>query len=204
MRQFTGRKAIIISLGFFLAFFTILNANLQDKDLENPTVLLPDLKKAGYWEIEPIFINDSDANYNWSKTANDYWWCHGLGTWEQPYIIENVTIDGENGKINCIEIQNSDTYFIVRNCTLYNSSSSGADYSGIYLDNVANGTITNNTIGNNMGSGVLLCGGSINNTIFKNTIQNTGFCVYTSGYGNGNNSIYYRKLYHRWRDKVER
>lgn len=40
-----------------------------------------------------------------------------------------------------------------------------------------------------MGSGVYFCGGSINNTIFKNTIKNAIFSVNTSGYGNGNNSI---------------
>jgi len=97
---------------------------------------------AGSWEIGPIEINNNDPSKNWSITAATYEWCSGLGTFNSPYIIENVTIDGE-GTSNCISILNSNVYFVINNCTLINSG--GTSHSaGIKLENVNNGTIIKN------------------------------------------------------------
>jgi len=75
------------------------------------------LKNAGYWTLtNTIYIDDTDPNFNWSKTAEDNLWCVGNGTWSNPYKIENVTIDGLP-KVSCIFIENSNVPFIVKNCT---------------------------------------------------------------------------------------
>ncbi|MEM3040044.1 MAG: hypothetical protein QXO54_04490, partial [Candidatus Methanomethylicaceae archaeon] len=59
----------------------------------------------------------------------------GSGTPSDPYIIENWTIDAQNG--NGISIFHTDAYFIIRNCTIFNG------VYGIYMLNVTNGRIEN-------------------------------------------------------------
>jgi len=68
---------------------------------------------------------------------------YGNGTKISPFVIENKTINGNNGF--CIRIRNTNKYFILRNCTLYNGTY------GLYLSNVTNAIIYNNTIRNNTG-----------------------------------------------------
>jgi len=43
----------------------------------------------------PVLIDDLDPNFNWSRTAQENEWCYGSGSWSDPYIIENITIDAE-------------------------------------------------------------------------------------------------------------
>ena len=68
------------------------------------------------WSITPILppvsilIDDTIPEYNWSKTAEDNDWCSGSGTWGDPYIIEDLVIDGE-GITDGIEIRNSNVFF---------------------------------------------------------------------------------------------
>lgn len=93
-----------------------------------------------YWNLTgtTIFINNSDPSYNWSKIAAENEWCSGSGTWGDPYRIESVTIEG-SGTGSCLEIINSYVPFEIKNCVFYNAST------GIYLDNVSNGFLLNNT-----------------------------------------------------------
>ncbi len=114
----------------------------------------PRPKNAGYWNLTKIFVDDFDPNYDWNHTASTYGWCSGNGTWGDPYIIENVYIDGQfaipetPGKIhskNCISIYNSVKPFIIRNCTILKSGL-GEYNSGVYLRTVRNGVVFNNTI----------------------------------------------------------
>lgn len=150
----------------------------------NVDVITPDTtkveshpKNAGFWNLtgSKILVDDADPEYNWTKTAHDNEWCSGNGTWDEPYIIENVYIDGQldipetPGKIhseNCISVRNSDKPFIIRNCTLLRSGPEEYD-SGIYLRGVKNGLIFNNTI-NYCGEGVYVDWYSENNTIKEN------------------------------------
>ena len=57
-----------------------------------------------------------------------------LVAWNNPYIIENVLIDGQ-GSGNAIEIADSSVYFIIRNCTIFNSGT-GWEYPGFILEDV--------------------------------------------------------------------
>ena len=94
-----------------------------------------------YTPISPVFIDDADPNFNWSKTAADNDWCSGSGTWQDPYVIEGVYIDRQGVWAPCIEIWNSDRYFIIRNCWLNFTTDQG-----IYFGYVENGGVLSNII----------------------------------------------------------
>jgi len=88
-----------------------------------------------YNNLPSIYI-DEYTQYNW-QWVSQFYWCDGLGTAEDPYIIENKIID-LRWPSNRIEIRNSNKYFIIKNCTLLNNRSG---YSGILLHNTMNGKI---------------------------------------------------------------
>ena len=143
----TTKKFILIGLVVFLGQFDIYSVNYnyyQEKNFEykeNDDEF--ELKRAGSWEIGPIEINDDNPTKNWSFTEASYEWCNGSGTINDPYIIENVTINA-TGAINGILIENSNAYFMIRNCVVYNASSRG-----ILVERVDNGIIYNNTSSEN-------------------------------------------------------
>ncbi len=118
----------------------------------------------------PIFIDDSDPNYNWGKIVLENSWCSGFGTWNDPYVIEYVMIDGQNAG-NCIEIKNSkNSYFIIRNCKVYNAH--GGDWAGgIKLSDTNNGTLTNNNCSNNVLINGIILLACENITISGNTVN---------------------------------
>ena len=123
---------------------------------------------------EPIFIDGIATgvgahNWTWAESQP---WCYGDGSWSTPYIIENLTISGF-GLTSGIEITNSDSYFEIRNCTIYNSGTNTYD-AGIKFDNVTNAVIFNNTCSNNGYDGILLMTGSNNNTIDTTKATNNG------------------------------
>ncbi len=107
----------------------------------------------------------------------------GLGTEEDPYVIEgyNITTTSTNGIITAstkgIYITDTTKYFIIRNCLV------DADY-GIYIDDVADGTTTviNNTCSNNNYGISLFYSG--NSTVANNTCSNNnnlGIWLWYSG-----------------------
>ncbi|MBY9002710.1 MAG: right-handed parallel beta-helix repeat-containing protein [Candidatus Lokiarchaeota archaeon] len=107
-----------------------------------------------------------DGNTDWIllKNAGE---CTGSGTPSDPYIIQDLIIDG--GDIgNCIEIENSNMYFKIENCTVYNSG--GNLYAGIYFNNVENGHLINNNCSLNQ-NGIYLYHGS-DNVILNNSANN--------------------------------
>lgn len=74
------------------------------------------MKAPGSYTIcEPFRIN---CNFDFTSTA---WVTDGDGSAENPWVIENLKIDG-TGKGYCIFIGNTTDYFIVRNCFLHNAS----------------------------------------------------------------------------------
>ena len=115
-------------------------------------------------------------NGNWSTAAN-YEWCRGDGSWSNPFIIENITMDASSSPTESgIFIENSkNDYFIIKNCTVYNAPEV-PDAAGLKLKNANNGTIIDNHCNDNGGHGILLLGGSgkmcENNTIIENTANN--------------------------------
>jgi parallel beta-helix repeat protein len=73
----------------------------------------------------------------------------GNGTENDPYIIENLTIDGTGLLGSGIFIQDTTAYFIIRNCTITNFFSPSEYCYGIRFINVENGRIENTTTNNN-------------------------------------------------------
>jgi parallel beta-helix repeat protein len=105
----------------------------------------------------------------------------GSGTADDPYIIENWVIDASSA--DGIRIQDTTKYFIIRNCLVENGGV--GTYHGIYLSNVINGKIENNTCRNNT-TGIQL-NYSSNNTISNNTCRNNNWGIYL--YSSSNNNL---------------
>lgn len=152
------------------------------------------LEISGYWNLinSPIFIDDLHPTDNWDSYASQYPWCTGKGTAGEPYIIQGVIVS--SGDSDCITIWNSDAYFIIVDCIIFDSGAQlGA---GIFLHNVINGFIIyseiinnndcgikatestdifiyNNEIRGNKGQGIYMFKCS-NSEIAENTISNNG------------------------------
>jgi len=136
----------------------------------------------------PIYIDDNDPSCNWS-VAKDAGICNGSGTYSEPYVIEDLVVDC-GGSGSCIWIENSDVYFKIENCSLYNANNAGirlehvnngqlidnncsSNYFGIQSSNSNNNSISGNTANYNDNRGIYLYN-SINNTISgNNVIYNT-------------------------------
>ena len=124
------------------------------------------ISPASYWNLsQKIHINN-----NWSATASLYEWCSGSGTYLDPYVISNVTIDGK-GAGNCVLIESTSEYFKIENSILSNAGTNqGNDEGGIKLKAVRNAYLINNTISNNNDNGVVLSGCN-NITLESNVIE---------------------------------
>lgn len=166
------------------------------------------LEISGYWDLTSIFIDDSNPTADWAFTSSNYDWCTGSGTLNDPYLIENVTID-RLGSGSCIRIiKSTGVYFKIKNCTISNSGLNIED-GGIKLENTNNGFLINNTIedclnginlygncdynfiSNNyitggLSNGIYFYSGCDNNTIFNNTVDSHGTGFYMSNCNENN------------------
>ncbi len=143
--------SFVISLIFLLTIVpTISNMMLGNHGTNSSNTNFNDetrVKSSDWWDlgIYSIFI-DGDAvgvgahNWTWAVSQD---WCDGLGTWGAPYIIENVSINC-NGTDYGILIRDSNAFFRIQNCTLFNSGIDSED-AAIQLFYVTRGTIYNNT-----------------------------------------------------------
>ncbi len=131
------------------------------------------------WDIKgPITINDFPGSLNNWTWAESQAWCSGSGTELDPYILEDLIVDG-NLIDSCISISNSEAYFTIQHCTLNNSVLSGTD-AGIYLFNVTNGNIVDNSFDNHRDSAMLLSS-SDHNIVSGNLLTNSRHGIYTTG-----------------------
>ena len=106
--------------------------------------------------------------------------CSGSGTYSDPYIIENLEIDG-GGSGYGISIENSSVYFKIENCSIYNMGW-GAD-AGIRLLNVNNSQLIGNDcsysqLGIVLGDVRDYSGGCYNNTIAGNIVNSNRGGIY--------------------------
>jgi len=166
----TKMKMFFTSLMLFLMIFTISSqVNIEkriDTIEENLKIRTPNLKLAGFWD-NFTFIHITDLNWT---VANQSDWCSGSGTWGNPYLIENMIINASNSPIGCgIFIENStNDYFKIKNVTIFGAAM------GIKLENSNKGTIINNSLSDNIGSGISMFN-CVNNTISKNRLINNGW-----------------------------
>ncbi|NVM19720.1 MAG: right-handed parallel beta-helix repeat-containing protein [Candidatus Lokiarchaeota archaeon] len=178
------------------------------------------LKSSGYWNLTgtSIHIDNDDPSRNWAITTATNEWCSGSGTWSDPFVIENITINGQNTGHDSILIVNSDVFFSIRNCSLIggagraiylkntdngiliNNNCSG-DQRGIFLENSNNNTLQNNIINDNMYDGIEIQSytdkNSNNNIIFNNTIKRNeynGIYLTTDYYHCDHTTISYNRI----------
>ncbi|MEJ2293767.1 MAG: right-handed parallel beta-helix repeat-containing protein [Candidatus Lokiarchaeota archaeon] len=145
---------------------------MKNVDLNNDPIKF--VKGSAYWDL-PFKVHIYN---NWSETALTYEWCSGSGTWSDPFIIENITIDSQYFG-NAISIEYTSVYFKIRNCKFDN-----ADY-GIHLNLVDNGHILNCSCSNNHESGIYIKNCE-NNTIENNILMDSGI---ESSRGTGDSGI---------------
>ncbi len=127
---------ILISLSF--PIISILTEERIDRIPNDDFLAVSD-----YWIFNGSVIH---IDNNWSLTESTYDWCTGNGTVENPYIIENVTIDAQEG--TGIIIEHTNEYFRIQNCTINNTGEWNGLYyeAGIRVSYSNNGIIHNNTI----------------------------------------------------------
>jgi len=156
-------KLVITEYG---RLFSVMFSSLVYSD--HPYIRIVEYLKGNY--ENPIFIDGSATGvgaHNWSwAVAQD--WCDGSGVFFDPYVIEDLVIDGR-GSGSTIFIQNSNKHFTIENCTLSNTGEDWWD-AGIYLYNVDNGQLNNNSI-HNANNGLLFHYSDLN-VISGNNINN--------------------------------
>ena len=138
-------------------------------------------KRSRYWDNFTFIHIDN----NWSLYEG-FEWVRGNGSWGNPYIIENITMDASSSPIGSgIFIENSkNDYFIINNCTVYNTGS-GINDAGIKLENTNNGSLTNNNCSDNNRYGISLYNNCENNTISGNIANNnTQYGIYLADVNN--------------------
>ncbi len=165
--------ALIVSL-MLLSIFSIKFNNLttEGNKVDNNKLKISAL-------TPPIFIDDTTPGSDWAWATGESWFGGGSGTSDDPYLLEDLIIDGFSVS-DCITIHNSKRHFIIRNCTVYNGD--GAEQSGIVLNNVTNGKIIKNNVTMNDWFGIYFWE-SKNNIISDNSVslhQNPGIIGYYS------------------------
>jgi len=136
------------------------------------------IKTSDQWDLTgtPILIDDANPANDWDTINSTYDWCNGIGTLQEPYIIENVTINGQGAGI-CIDIRNSNSsYFKIKNCTLFNATT------GIKLYNTTRGSLIDNLCTNNSQYGIYL-EDSYNNVLAGNNASYNGHSLLNPVFG---------------------
>ncbi|MHA1675185.1 MAG: right-handed parallel beta-helix repeat-containing protein [Promethearchaeota archaeon] len=131
---------------------------------------------------DPILI-DGNADFATQVTENGW---TGNGTEGNPYTIANLGISTDTDGESAIEIQNTDVYFVIRNCNLSATghSDSYQNYpSGITLKSVSNGNIEFNTAPANWNGFYLY--NSFGNILTNNTALEN-YYGFNLDYSNGN------------------
>ncbi|MFX1366127.1 MAG: nitrous oxide reductase family maturation protein NosD [Promethearchaeota archaeon] len=110
------------------------------------------LRSSGYIEVGKIKIDDNGGSgsgyHTWDWYKSNYpSWCSGFGTWNEPYVINNIEINA-GGSDSCIIIRDSNIFFIINSSKVYNSGKTSWD-AGIRLINTNNGKINNIDCNNN-------------------------------------------------------
>lgn len=165
---------LLLFIASLLSGWLILKMNLASLPSKNSLTKRKSVPSLAS-NANPIYVDGSDSSNDWDDCEH----VTGSGTYDNPYIIENLVIDAYS-EIG-IEIHNTKAYLIIRNCTIENGSTNEND--GIYLDTCANVTITDNELDNNW-NGIYI-GSSNNLTVSNNTCShndNKGIQVYLSKY----------------------
>ncbi len=132
--------------------------NLTEQKLANYT------PKSSVIITGPIIIDDlGNGDFTWTEASLQSW-CSGSGTYNSPYIIEEIQING-GGTSACIIVRDSNVNFIIQNSVFENYGTRN----GIQLHNADNGRLIDNNCTSNIGNGNgIFLYSSDNNTISGN------------------------------------
>ncbi len=168
------RASILIVLGIFFAISSIyysnpcLKATSKEKSTDYSDYFTLDGDNLKISAVSgKIHIINNSGWVDFQNAGN----CTGNSTYSDPYVIEDLVIDGEDSG-SCILIENSDVYFKIENCSVYNSG--GSPTAGILLNYTDNGFLIDNDCSNNY-IGIYLFY-SYNNTISGNTVSYNAEC----------------------------
>jgi len=188
------RKILAISMLFFLIVSNLpifgLSGEKTDincaKFFKNQSII----DKINYEPHDPIRINGEDEFTSENGVRN------GNGSKENPYIIENLEIDG-GGYGYCIYIGNTSCHFKIINCKLYNASGKYKlpyyTKSGLIFYNLTNGSIENTKLFNNGFFGIHLIKSICNNISYNEIFDNEADGIYLQ---NSEESVLYgNKIY---------
>jgi parallel beta-helix repeat protein len=116
----------------------------------------------------------------------------GAGTIGNPFVIENWRINTSTGR--GILIENTNAYFMIKNCWVYNGTPSGN--TAIYLDNVENGTVLHCRMENGYVGVFLYDSANCNISYNKMNALTTGISLGgTVAIGTRNVSCYYNEIF---------
>ena len=203
---------LFLVLGFFFIAVNLIgnvsnsnkiNGIITDEENQENKMLPPEESWFNNNE-NPIYIDASATgvgaqNWTWARSQD---WCQkGDGSYGNPYIIENVTINAGGAEGGIYIVNSKNIYFKIQNCTVYNAGNGVYD-AGIKLVKTNNGTIFNNTCSNNGKNGIILYDHCENNTITGNTANNNTqngiylefYCWYNTISGNTANNNNWRGI----------
>ena len=165
LRVFFAKTLVVVGIGILLLTPTPL-AVLGYQGAEQNGTVCPYHLAAHAGAVQsrgaphaPIHISGNDDFA--SQAANESW--PGDGTEQNPYIIAGYEIDA-NGGGYCIWIENTDVWFIVRDCKVWNATNPNPwEFGiGIFLTKVTHGTLCGNNCSGNRG-GIYITSSSNNN-----------------------------------------
>lgn len=130
-----GKKGLSIVIIAFILIFSIISFSYIE------------IKKAGLSDSSSLSNHPPITITSNSEFTSTNGVVRGSGTSNDPYYIENWTIDGaQSSNTTGIAISGTTAYFIINNCHIYLFDQS-SEY-GINLSNVENGTIQYSQINN--------------------------------------------------------
>ena len=165
MRKFTKIKTILILLGIIFALSTVITYNLNfnagnnDKSSVYSDAITLDKENLKLSIVSgKIHIINNSGWIDFRNADN----CKGQGIPSDPYVIEDLEIDA-GGLGSCIWVENTDVYFKIENCTVYNSGGDPPDpNAGIRLSYVNNSQLIDNNCSSNE-NGIILYESNKNN-----------------------------------------
>jgi len=125
-------KLLVLTLIISMCFPALVNINQSQYN-----VLPNKAESALNIKSDPAIFIDGNKQLNNTATA-------GNGTMEFPWILENYTICISSGTPG-IRIENTNEYFILRNCRIYDLASDGIQFTNVTNFNLRNCTIYNTT-----------------------------------------------------------
>jgi len=171
------------------------NSNAWDNDtpygiFDDPYEFLTAGKSDRYPLVDPVEIQSAArvtcppitiiSNMDFISVSN-----FGDGSAGNPWVIENLDIDGSSYTQPGIAISDTTDYFIIRNCAVHDAQSSSA---GITFSNVANGVVKDSDITMNDGAGINIDGGSVGILLQNLTITDNNIVQMYSGIYIGSSS----------------